>query len=65
MRTFIQSPRSSCFSYEIEFSLMNASYVIKGGDGGWTYGNNPLPLAVSYRTTGNPSSQMSCVTEIL
>ena len=21
---------------------MNASYVIKGGDGGWTYGTNPF-----------------------
>ena len=29
---FIQIPRTSCFLYEIEFSLLNASYVVKGRD---------------------------------
>ena len=32
MRLFIKSPRTSCFLYEIESSLMNASHVVKGGD---------------------------------
>ena len=32
MRIFIQSPRTSCFLYEIESSLMNASHVVKDGN---------------------------------
>ena len=32
MRIFIHSPRTSCFLYEIESSLMNVSHVVKDGD---------------------------------